>query len=74
MSESTCDMRQQDPFDFAWCETHDETFPLGGVCSYERMRLEGRAIAAHARGDWETERRMLDLIHLDDFARKHADE
>lgn len=27
-----CEMVQEEPFDFAWCETHDETFPLGEVC------------------------------------------
>lgn len=27
-----CDLRQQEPFDFAWCVTHDRTFPLGGDC------------------------------------------
>lgn len=27
-----CDMRMQEPFPFAWCETHDETFALGDVC------------------------------------------
>ncbi len=29
-----CDMRYEPPFDFAWCETHDETFPLGQVCRF----------------------------------------
>lgn len=29
-----CNMRQQEPFDFAWCETHDTTFPLGGTCKF----------------------------------------
>jgi hypothetical protein len=31
-----CEMYHQEPFDFAWCETHDTTFPLGGVCKYNR--------------------------------------
>lgn len=30
-----CDMRvSEPPMDFAWCETHDETFPLGGRCRF----------------------------------------
>ena len=27
-----CLMTHTPPFDFAQCETHDETFPLGGAC------------------------------------------
>lgn len=29
-----CEMYHEPPFDFACCETHDETFPLGGVCPF----------------------------------------
>lgn len=29
-----CDMHYAPPMDFAWCETHDETFPLGSTCAY----------------------------------------
>lgn len=29
-----CDMRCEEPYDFAWCETHDSTFPLGGKCRF----------------------------------------
>ena len=29
-----CVMTHTPPFDFAQCETHDETFPLGGVCKW----------------------------------------
>lgn len=29
-----CDMKQGEPFDFAWCESHDTTFPLGGACKW----------------------------------------
>lgn len=31
-----CDMRSGEPYDFAWCETHDSTFPLGDTCPYDR--------------------------------------
>jgi hypothetical protein len=31
---SPCDMKHQPPMDFAYCETHDTTFPLGGVCKW----------------------------------------
>lgn len=30
-----CTMTHTPPFDFAQCETHDETFPLGGVCRFQ---------------------------------------
>lgn len=29
-----CDMVHTEPYDFAWCGTHDETFPVGGRCPY----------------------------------------
>ena len=29
-----CVMTHTPPFDFAQCETHDETFPLGGACKW----------------------------------------
>lgn len=31
---SDCDMRCGEPYDFAWCVTHDTTFPLGEVCQH----------------------------------------
>ncbi|MGW4715544.1 hypothetical protein [Nocardia sp. NPDC004260] len=37
-----CDMYTQDPYPFAWCETHDETFPLGGVCRFYKEEGETR--------------------------------
>lgn len=66
---SGCAMFVQDPFVFAWCETHDETFPLGGTCPHERQALQSKAIAARARGDHAAERHALDLIHMDDQAK-----
>ncbi len=30
-----CVMTHTPPFDFAQCETHDETFPLGGACKWD---------------------------------------
>ena len=67
---TACDMRHQEPFDFAWCETHDETFPLGGICPYRRGEVEREAVAARARGDEIAERRALDSLALDDKARE----
>lgn len=29
-----CSMFVQEPYPFAWCETHDEVFPLGGICPF----------------------------------------
>ena len=34
-----CAMLHQPPMDFAFCETHDDTFPLGGVCRYYRPEV-----------------------------------
>lgn len=31
---SPCDMKQGEPYDFAWCEAHDTTFALGEVCKW----------------------------------------
>lgn len=31
---ATCGMYTQDPFPFAWCELHDETFPLDDSCPF----------------------------------------
>jgi len=64
-----CDMRHEPPFDFAWCETHDSTFPLGGVCPEYRTVLHREAIAAHGRGDDAAERAALDSIAMDERAR-----
>ena len=66
---TTCDMRHRPPFDFAWCETHDKTFPLGGICPERRRELTREAVAAHALGDHARERAALDSIALDDRAR-----
>jgi hypothetical protein len=33
--DAPCDLRRQEPFDFAWCETHDETFALGNTCHFK---------------------------------------
>lgn len=32
-----CDMYHEPPYDFAWCERHDTTFPLGDVCRYQKQ-------------------------------------
>jgi hypothetical protein len=31
-----CQMFHEQPFDFAYCETHDTTFALGDVCKYHK--------------------------------------
>lgn len=62
-------MRTQDEMDFAWCLTHDETFPLGAICSVRRGEASVDAIAARARGDLAAERRALDILALDERAR-----
>ena len=30
-----CDMKHTPPMDFAHCETHDTTFPLGSTCKFD---------------------------------------
>jgi hypothetical protein len=35
LAPTPCDMRHQPPMDFAWCETHDTTFPLGERCKFD---------------------------------------
>lgn len=35
LAPAKCDMRHQPPMDFAWCETHDTTFPLGEKCKFD---------------------------------------
>lgn len=72
MAEPTpapCDMRRTDSYPFAWCRTHDTTFPLGATCPERRTVLRAQATAARARGDWEAERRALDALALDERAR-----
>lgn len=57
-----CVMTHTPPFDFAQCETHDETFPLGGTCRFDgRDMIEvlfeaeyeqrGRAVRAELERD-----------------------
>lgn len=46
--EGECDM-QVGPFDFAWCNNHDEVFPLGGTCSCGESRDERLKLVAALR-------------------------
>lgn len=39
ITTAPCDMPQQEPFDFGWCQTHDTTFALG-----EKCRFDGREV------------------------------
>lgn len=58
-----CVMTHTPPFDFAQCETHDETFPLGGACKWDGKESiaqvledeadEQRARAVHAEHELE---------------------
>lgn len=43
-----CQMFTEEPYPFAWCETHDETFPLGQVCPHYTRDM---AIEKEAPGD-----------------------
>ncbi len=35
----SCNMFHQEPFDLAWCETHDTTFALGDNCRYNTQAV-----------------------------------
>lgn len=59
---AACDMKHQPPMDFAYCETHDTTFPLGGKCRFqgreawevyadEADEQRGRAVMAEMEAD-----------------------
>jgi hypothetical protein len=39
-----CDLRHEPPYDFAWCETHDETFPLGQTCRWRVRELQAQDV------------------------------
>lgn len=61
---SPCEMTHTPPFDFAQCETHDTTFPLGGACKWhgkdsisavlqdEADEQRGRAVRAEIELDY----------------------
>lgn len=34
-----CNLTHTEPFDFAQCETHDTTFPLGGTCKFNGREI-----------------------------------
>lgn len=62
LTPDACEMRQGEPYDFAWCQTHDTTFPLGGTCRYdgrdplqvveqEAMEQRGLKVAAEMRAE-----------------------
>lgn len=38
--DEPCDLRQQSPYDFAWCETHDTTFKLGDTCHFKEKTIK----------------------------------
>ncbi|KQP63002.1 hypothetical protein [Nocardioides sp. Leaf285] len=61
-SAVTCEIVQEAPYDFAYCETHDSTFPLGGRCKFygrtpedvyydEAQEQRGRAVVAEMARD-----------------------
>src|SRR5699024_8958575 len=60
LAPAPCVMKHTEPYDFAWCETHDTTFPLGGTCRFdgrdpieviseEAQEQRGRAVKAEMR-------------------------
>lgn len=54
--QPACDMRHAKPYDFAWCETHDTTFPLG-----EKCKFDGR-VAWEVYSDEADEQRRLKVM------------
>ena len=77
VTPAPCVMTHTPPFDFAQCETHDETFPLGGAC-----RFQGReAWEVYAdEADEQRQRAVLAEIEVErlteaaDGSRSWADE
>lgn len=64
-----CVMTHTEPFDFAQCETHDETFPLGGVC-----RFNGREAWEVYADEADEQRQRAVMAEIDrDAERAHAD-
>ena len=35
LAPAPCAMKHTPPMDFAWCDTHDTTFPLGSKCKFD---------------------------------------
>lgn len=54
------------------CDEHGETFPSGAVCSHKAEQLRQDALRYHAAGDRRSERAVLDLLHLNEQARRRA--
>ena len=62
-----CVMTHTPPFDFAQCETHDETFPLGGAC-----RFHGRTSVAEVYADEADQMRARAVLAEAEVARLTA--
>ena len=69
-----CSMTRTDPFDFAQCETHDTTFPLGEKCKFdgraswevfaeEADEQRRRAVMAELRAD-RLERNLAAVVEV----------
>ena len=67
MQPAACDMKCQEPYDFAWCETHDTTFPLGYKCKFDG-REAWEVFAAEA-----DEQRGMTGLPDSEYARKVAE-
>ena len=63
-----CVMTHTPPFDFAQCETHDETFPLGGAC-----RFHGRTSVAEVYADEADQMRARAVLAEAEVARLTAE-
>lgn len=77
----TCRMEHEEPYDFAWCLTHDTTFPLGGACKFTgRVMWEVYADEADeqrslkVRAEMDAEQARLDLDTLRGAVRQVLDE
>lgn len=67
-----CQMRHQPPMDFAYCETHDTTFPLGSVCEWDDVTSVTRHLydlvdqqrVRAVRAEMERSTPAIDVAHL----------
>lgn len=64
-----CAMRQGHPFDFAWCDTHDTTFPFDAVCPVHRQHLRRIVNTCTLVGDLPGRLAAKAALLLDDRAR-----
>ena len=77
---AACDMKHEKPYDFAWCKTHDSTFPLGEKCKFDgREPWEVYADEADeqrrraVRAEMQVERLRETMQRVREASKRHPD-